>query len=156
MLIGIDTRLPPDVLYALAMMGHGDMMLVVDTNFPLETMARKTVLGRALRMDNIAAPQAIEAILTLLPLDTFVDDFAARMQVVGAPDQITPVQADVQGVLDRAQTLAQTPVRRMQGVERFAFYDLAARAFAVVQTGETRLYGCFMLRKGVIGPNDAA
>jgi L-fucose mutarotase len=152
MLKGIDTRLPPDVLHALAMMGHGDMIILVDTNFPLETIARKTVLGRALRMDNITAPQAIEAILTLLPLDTFVDDFAARMQVVGAPDEIMPVQAEVQDVINASEGRA----RLMQGVERFAFYDLAASAFAVVQTGETRLYGCFMLRKGVIGPKASA
>jgi L-fucose mutarotase len=103
-------------------------------------------------MDNINAPQAIEAILTLLPLDTFVDDFAARMQVVGAPDEIMPVQAEVQDVINTSEGRA----RMMQGVERFAFYDLASQAFAVVQTGETRLYGCFMLRKGVIGPKVAA
>lgn len=148
MLKGIDTRLPPDVLHALAMMGHGDMLIMVDSNFPTQTVAQKTVLGRPLRMDNLSVAQAIEAVLTLMPLDTFVDDFAARMQVVGAPDEIPPPQAEVQAVINAAEGRP----RPMLGVERFAFYDLASRAFAVVQTGEMRFYGCIMLRKGVIGP----
>jgi len=151
MLKGLDTRLTPDVLHALAMMGHGDTIIVVDTNFPAETIARQTVLGRCLRMDNLTCAQAVEAVLTVLPLDTFVDDFAARMQVVGAPDEIPPIQAEVQAIINAAEGRA----RPMQSVERFDFYDLAARAFAVVQTGERRFYGCFMLRKGVIGPEEA-
>lgn len=148
MLKGLDPRLPPDVLHALALMGHGDMLILADSNFPTQTIAQQTVLGRALRMDNLSSAQAAEAILTLLPLDTFVDDFAARMEVVGAPDEIPPPQAEVQAVINAAEGRP----RPMIGVERFAFYDLAARAFAVVQTGEPRFYGCIMLRKGVIGP----
>ncbi len=148
MLKGIDPRLTPDALHALALMGHGDCVILVDSNFPTESIARKTVLGRVVRMDNLSLAQAAEAILTVLPLDTFVDDFAARMQVVGAPAEIPPPQAEVQAVIDAAEGRP----RPMQGVERFAFYDLAAKSFAVVQTGERRFYGCIMLRKGVIGP----
>lgn len=148
MLKGIDARLPPDVLHTLAMMGHGDMLILVDNNFPTQSIAQQTVLGHPLRMDNLTVAQATEAILTLMPLDTFVDDFAARMQVVGAPDDIPPPQAEVQAVINAAEGRP----RPMIGVERFAFYDLAAQAFAVVQTGEMRFYGCIMLRKGVIGP----
>lgn len=148
MLKGLDHRLNAEVLGALRAMGHGDYVVVVDTNFPADSIARETTLGRLLRMDNLTAAQAIEAILSVLPLDTFVPDFAGRMQVVGEPAAVPQVQAEVQAVVDRAEG---TP-RPLPGVERFAFYDLARGAYAVIQTGERRFYGCFMLRKGVIGP----
>jgi L-fucose mutarotase len=149
MLKGIDPRLPPEVLYALAAMGHGDMVVLVDSNFPMDSVARKTVLGRTLYMNNLSAAEATAAILSVLPLDTFVDDFAARMEIVGAPNDIPPVQSEVQDVINATEG---TP-RPMVSVERFAFYDLAASAYAVIQTGERRFYGCFMLRKGIIGPD---
>lgn len=152
MLKGIDPRLSPDALYALALMGHGDTVVLVDSNFPTETIARQTVLGRVVRMDNLSLAQAAKAVLSVLPLDTFVDDFAMRMQVVGAPAEIPPPQAEVQAAIDQAEGRA----RPMLGIERFAFYDLAAKSFAVVQTGERRFYGCIILRKGVIGPDVAA
>ena len=80
---------------------------------------------------------------------TFVDDFAGRMEVVGEPATIPPVQAEVQEAIDRADGRA----ARMVPIERFAFYDRARTAFAVVQTGERRFYGCFAFRKGVIPPD---
>ena len=150
MLKGLDPRLNADVLYALRAMGHGDTLIIADTNFPADTIARETVLGELLRMDNLTAAEATEAVLSVLPLDTFVDDFAGRMEIVGNPDEIAPVQAEVQTVIDAAEG---TP-RPMVGIERFAFYDLAKQAYAVIQTGERRFYGCFMLRKGVIPPDD--
>jgi L-fucose mutarotase len=106
------------------------------------------VLGELLRMENLTAGQAMEAILSVLPLDTFVEDHAARMEIVGAPDEIPPVQAEVQAAIDAAEGKP----RPMVSVERFAFYDRAREAFAVIQTGERRFYGCFLLRKGVIPP----
>lgn len=148
MLKGIDPRLNADVLYALRAMGHGDMLILADTNFPSASVASETVLGDLLRMDNLTSAQAAEAILSVLPLDTFVDDFAGRMELVGAPDEIPPVQAEVQAALDAAEG----EHRPMVGIERFDFYDLAKTAYAVIQTGERRFYGCFMLRKGVIPP----
>jgi L-fucose mutarotase len=148
MLKGIDARLTPDALYALALMGHGDTVVLVDSNFPTETIARQSVLGRVVRMDNLGLADAAEAVLSVLPLDTFVDDFAIRMQVVGAPADIPPPQAEAQAMIDRAEGRA----RPMIGIDRFAFYDLAAKSFALVQTGERRFYGCIILRKGVIGP----
>jgi len=150
MLKGIDPRLNADVLYALRAMGHGDVLVLSDTNFPSDSVAAETVVGEPLRMDNLTSAQAAEAILSVLPLDTFVDDFAGRMEIVGAPDQVPPVQAEVQAVIDAAEG---TP-RLMVSIERFAFYDLAKSAYAVIQTGERRFYGCFMLRKGVISPDD--
>ncbi|MDJ0824587.1 MAG: RbsD/FucU family protein [Rhodobacter sp.] len=149
MLKGIDPRLNADVLYALRDMGHGDVLIIADTNFPSGSIARQTVVGGLLRMDNLTAGQAVEAILTVLPLDTFVDDFAGRMEIVGEPDTVPPVQQEVQTAIDAAEGKP----RPMISVERFAFYDLAKQSYAVVQTGERRFYGCFMLRKGVVGPD---
>jgi L-fucose mutarotase len=150
MLKGIDPRLDADVLYALRAMGHGDALIVADTNFPSYSVASETVLGELLRMDNLTAAQAIDAILSVMPLDTFVDNAACRMEIVGAPTEVPPVQAEVQAVVDAAQA---TP-RPMASIERFDFYDQAKRAFAVIQTGERRFYGCFLLRKGVIAPDE--
>ena len=150
MLKGIDPRLNADVLYALRAMGHGDTLILSDTNFPADSIARQTTLGSLLRMENLTAAKAAEAVLSVFPLDTFVHDFAGRMEVVGAPDQIEPVQAEVQAVIDKAEGKP----RPVISIERFAFYDLAKSSYAVIQTGERRFYGCFMLRKGVIGPED--
>lgn len=149
MLKGIDSRLGADVLHALRAMGHGDTIILCDTNFPATSLARDTVLGRPLFMENLTAPQAAAAILSVLPLDTFVPDFAARMQVVGDPTALPPVQREVQAEIDRAEGAP----RPMASVERFAFYDLTRRAYAIIQTGERRFYGCVMLRKGVISPD---
>ena len=150
MLKGIDPRLNADVLYALRAMGHGDVLILSDTNFPADSIARETVLGEVLRMDNLSAAEAAEAILSVFPLDTFVDDFAGRMEVVGDPGEILPVAAEVQDAINAAEGAERT----MVSIERFAFYDMAKQAYAVIQTGERRFYGCFMLRKGVIGPED--
>ena len=150
MLKGIDNRLNADVLGALRAMGHGDMLIISDTNFPADTIARETTLGTLLRMENLSAAEATNAILSVLPLDTFVEDFAARMEVVNEPDRVESVQAEVQIEIDAAEGQP----RQMLSVERFAFYDLARQAYAVVQTGERRFYGCFMLRKGVVPPEE--
>ncbi len=148
MLKGLDPRLNAEVLATLRAMGHGDVLILADTNFPSHSVARATVTGKLLRMDNLTSAEAARAILSVYPLDTFVDDFAGRMEMVGAPDEIPPVQAEVQAEIDRAEGRA----RPMQSIERFAFYDMARAAYAVIQTGERRFYGCFMFRKGVIPP----
>ncbi len=150
MLKGIDPRLNADVLYALRSMGHGDVLIIADTNFPSHSIASETVFGDLLRMENLTCAETIEAVLSVLPLDTFVDDFAGRMQVVDAPDDVPEVQQEVQQVIDAAEGAP----RPMTAIERFAFYDLAKEAYAVIQTGERRFYGCFMLRKGVIPPEE--
>lgn len=149
MLKNIDPRLNADVLHCLRAMGHGDALVITDTNFPVESVAKETVLGQVLRMENLTGAEAVASILSVLPLDTFVDDFAMRMEVVDAPDEIPDVQKEVQAQID----LAEGKPRPMIGVERFAFYDLARQCYAVIQTGERRFYGCFVLRKGVIGPD---
>lgn len=149
MLKGIDPRLNADVLRCLRAMGHGDTLVISDTNFPADSVARQTITGKLLRMENLTCGEAIGSILSVFPLDTFVDDFAMRMEVVDAPDEIPDVQSEVQKQID----LAEGAPRPMVSVERFAFYDLARESYAVIQTGERRFYGCFILRKGVVGPD---
>jgi len=148
MLKGLDNRLTAEVLFALRAMGHGDTLVLADTNFPADSLARQTVTGRVLRMDNLTAAEAARAVLSVLPLDTFVADFAGRMQMGDAPDQVPAVQAEVQAVIDAAEGRP----RPMVGIERFDFYERAKAAYAVIQTGERRFYGCFIFRKGVIPP----
>ncbi|MBC7143632.1 MAG: ribose ABC transporter [Rhodobacteraceae bacterium] len=148
MLKGIDNRLNADVLYVLRAMGHGDALVIADTNFPSDSVARHTVYGELLRMENLTAAEAVNAILSVLPLDTFVEDFAGRMEIVGNPAELPPVQTEVQAEIDRAEGKP----RPMIGIERFDFYDRARESYAVIQTGERRFYGCFLFRKGVIPP----
>lgn len=150
MLKGISPLLNADVLYALRAMGHGDHLIVADTNFPSDSIARQTRLGRLLRIDNVTAAEAVEAILSVLPLDTFVDDSAARMEIVDAPDEVPAVQQEVQTAIDAAEGKSWP----MASVERYAFYERAKEAYCVIQTGERRFYGCFSFTKGVIAPHD--
>ena len=149
MLKGISPLLNADVLYALRAMGHGDDLIIADTNFPSDSIARQTRLGKLLRIDNVTAAEAAAAVLSVYPLDTFVDDAAARMEIVGAPEEVPPVQAEVQAVVDRAEGRSWP----LLPVERFAFYERAKQAYCVVQTGERRFYGCFAFRKGVLPPD---
>ncbi|WP_457154674.1 RbsD/FucU family protein [Mesorhizobium sp. P5_C1] len=148
MLKGINPLLNADVLQALRAMGHGDDLIIADTNFPADSVARQTALGRLLRIDAPAADVA-KAVLSLYPLDTFVDDAAARMEIVGKPDEIPPVQKEVQKEIDKAEGKSWP----MIAVERYAFYERAKQAYCVIQTGERRFYGCFAFRKGVVPPD---
>ena len=149
MLKNLDPLLNADVLQALRAMGHGDYLVICDTNFPADSVARHTSLGKLLRIDNVSAARATEAVLSVMPLDTFIDDAAQRMEIVDSPDEVPPVQAEVQGAIDSAEGKPWP----MVSVERFAFYDRAKQAYAVIATGERRFYGCFILTKGVIPPN---
>jgi L-fucose mutarotase len=128
-------------------MGHGDDLIIADTNFPSDSVARETVLGKVLRIDRPAA-EVVRAVLSVYPIDTFVDDAAARMEVVGEPETILPVMEEVQGEVN----VVSGPT--MLAIERYAFYDRAKQAYAVIQTGERRFYGCFALRKGVVAPEE--
>jgi L-fucose mutarotase len=148
LLKSIDYLLNADVLWALRAMGHGDDLVICDTNFPADSVARHTRLGRLLRIDGVNAPRVARAVLSVMPLDTFVDEPALRMQVVDKPREIPQVQQEVQVEIDRAEGRSWP----MGSVERFAFYDLARKAYCVIATGETRFYGCFVFKKGVIPP----
>lgn len=151
MLKAIDPLLNAHLLFALRAMGHGDDLVLCDTNFPADSVARNTVLGRLLHIDGVSAPRAARAILSVMPLDSFVDKPARRMEVVGKPDEVPEVQAEVQQEINAAEGRSWP----MGSIERMAFYDIARKAFCVVQTGERRFYGCFIFKKGVIPPEQA-
>jgi L-fucose mutarotase len=144
----IDPRLNADVLHALALMGHGDVIVVADANFPAASTAARTPHGHLLRLDNLSLAEAVEAILSLMPLDTLVTDAACRMMVDEDPAFIPPVQHEVQLAIETAGEKSQT----LAGLGRQDFYDRAKQAYAVVLTGERRFYGTALLRKGVIDP----
>ncbi len=150
MLKGIHPLLNADVLYALRAMGHGDDLIIADTNFPSDSVARQTRLGKLLRIDATAAEVA-RAVLSVYPLDTFVNDAAARMEIVGRPDEIPPVQSEVQKAIDAAEGKSWP----MISIERYDFYERAKQSYCVIQTGERRFYGCFAFRKGVVSPDAA-
>lgn len=143
MLKNISPLLSPDLLHILASMGHGDDLVISDANFPGTSKGRRVV-----RADGLSASDLLTAVLSVLPLDTFVDDPAVTMQVVGEPGTIPPAVQEFQTIVDAS---ADTPIK-LTAIDRFAFYERAEAAFAVVVTGETRLYGNIILKKGVIAP----
>ncbi len=144
MLKGIDPLLNADLLHALRAMGHGDEIALVDANFPAVSVAR-----RLIRLDGVDVVRAGESILSVLPLDSFVEHTALRMEAVGEVDTIPDVQREFQAVVNESAGRA-VP---MGGIERHTFYERAKTAYAVVATGERRVYGCFILIKGVIKPD---
>ena len=142
MLRNIPPILSPDLLWTLRAMGHGDDLVIADANFPA------TALGaRCHRLDGLTATEVLQAVLTVLPLDRFVPNPALVMEVVDDPDAIPAIVAEFQDITTAA---ADNPVT-LDKLERFEFYARAKTAFAIIQTGETRLYGNIILKKGVIG-----
>lgn len=134
----------PELLHTLASMGHGDEIAIVDANFPSVANAQ-----RLIRFDSTDLPTVLEACLRLLPLDTFVERPVARMLQVHAPEEVPEVQEICQIIIDKAEGKHV----KVAGITREAFYERARNAFAVVATGELRLYGCILLKKGVIFPD---
>lgn len=146
MLKGIDQRLSAEVVHALMLMGHGDSLVVCDVNHPAATIAAQTTYGSLIDMAGCDIPAAASAILSLMPLDTFIPAPVARMQVVGGSDGIVPIFERMQTVIDKAEG---RPVE-MRSLERFAFYTEAKGAFCIIRTSDSGPYGCFILTKGVI------
>lgn len=146
MLKGIDQRLSAEIVHVLMLMGHGDDLVICDVNHPAVTIAKETTYGRLVDMPGCNLLTAAEAILSLMPLDTFVPAPVARMQVVGAPDKVLPLFDAMQGVCSRCdgRDIALNPL------ERFEFYATAKKAFAIIRTSDSGPYGCFILKKGVI------
>ena len=142
MLRNIPPILSPDLLHSLRAMGHGDEIVIADANFPATALA-----SRCHRLDGVSATDVLDAVLRVMPLDGFVPHPILVMEVVDDPDAVPIIvekfQAIVTDVADRPATL--------DSLERFDFYDRSKAAFAIVQTGETRLYGNIILKKGVIG-----
>lgn len=146
MLKNIDPLLNADLLWVLAAMGHGDDLALVDANHPADTVASHCIVKKPLRVSAATMADVARAILTVFPLDDFTADPVRRMEVVGAPAEVPPIQREVQSVVDAVHGRALP----MMGIERYAFYEAAKQAFAVVQVSDARPYGCFLFRKGVI------
>jgi L-fucose mutarotase len=144
MLKGIHPLLGPDLLHALRTMGHGDDIVIADANFPAGFLGPKVI-----RADGVDALLMTEAVLTHMPLDTFVPEAAWRMQVVGDPAAVPPVCVEFQNIVRRLA--GDFPVH---AVERFAFYEMAKKAACIVATTEFRLYGNIILKKGVVHPHE--
>lgn len=141
MLKHLHPLLNADLLYALRAMGHGDELALVDRNFPAQANAQ-----RLIRLEGADVIEAAEAVLSVFPVDTFVEPAAFRMEVVGDPECLPTVQTLFKAAVERAEEREVA----LFGLERFAFYERSRRAFAVISTSEARPYGCFILTKGVI------
>jgi L-fucose mutarotase len=138
--LGLDPVLSPDLLHALAAMGHGDRIALVDANYP-GTRGRRVIY-----LPGLDTPRVLQAVLSVLPIDTFIPDPCATMQVVDEPDTVPPV------VMQMNAALAKAGARPAVTLERHAFYAAVESAWAVVQTGERRFYGNILLTKGVVPP----
>ena len=143
MLKGIDPLLGPELLALLRAMGHGDEIVIADANFPAEANAERLV-----RLDGVPGPRAVQAIVSVLPLDDFVPEAAFRMADSSAPDAIPRVCQEYAAVLAAAGY-----DRAIAPIERHAFYARAREAYAIVATGEPRFWGNLILKKGAIPPD---
>ncbi len=144
MLRGIDPILGPELLHALRAMGHGDEIAIVDANYPAFSNAT-----RLIRVDGVDAVRTVDAILSIMPLDSFVECAAFRMAVVDDAKAVPEVCREFEKVVARRE-----PGFKVEALERFAFYDRANKAFAHVATGERRLYGNLILKKGIVRPEE--
>lgn len=143
MLKGISPLLSPELLKVLCEMGHGDELVIADGNFPAESIGKNAIVIRA---DGHGVPEMLDAILQLIPLDQYVDLPAALMKVVPG-DPVVPVIWDEYRALLKKHGEDPDKVEMM---ERFAFYDRAKNAYAVIATGETAIYANVLLKKGVV------
>jgi L-fucose mutarotase len=137
----IHPLLGPDLLFALASMGHGDEVAVVDANFPAASLAR-----RLIGMRGVGTADLVEAILTVLPLDRTVPYPASIMRVDQGIDAATTAIGSIRAALERAPGGATGAAE----LGRFEFYERARKAFAIVSTGERRLYGNVLLTAGAL------
>ncbi|MBB3523569.1 L-fucose mutarotase [Rhizobium sp. BK456] len=146
MLKGVPQFVTADLLWVMASMGHGDELAIVDRNFSGFRVATQTTSGKLLILEGVDAPTAVRGILKMMPLDTFGDTPLMHMEAVDAPGELLEVHREVIAVCSEAEvrSIASQPV------ERFAYYPIAMRSFAIIQTAESRPYGNFILRKGVL------
>lgn len=144
MLKNIDPLLSPELLSTLRAMGHGDELAIVDANYPALSSGRPVI-----RADGSSATAVAAAVLALMPLDGFVPCAAFHMRVVDNADSQMPIFDEFRSLLRKHEpTMA-----NLEGIERFAFYERVKRCFAVVATGERRLYGNLILKKGIVRPD---
>ena len=138
MLKGIPKIISPELLKILAEMGHGDEIVIGDGNFPAESMGKRVV-----RCDGHTATDIFDAILQLFPLDTYAQPLFLMEKVPGDTVE-TPIWDDFKAIANKYSDA------KFEHIERFAFYERAKNAYAVVATGESALYACVILKKGVI------
>lgn len=141
MLKSIDPLLSGDVLKVLADMGHGDVIAVVDRNYPSHRYGLPVI-----RLDGVAVAPVINAIVSVMPLDGFVSNPVSRMEIDDHPEVLNEVHQEVRDLVSSAEGRD----IEVAGVPRSEFYDLTAGATAIVHTGETVGYSCFLLKKGVV------
>lgn len=139
MLKGIPSIISPELLKILMEMGHSDEIVIGDGNFPAAGIAKRLV-----RCDGHSVPAILDAILKLMPLDTYVDAPVALMEVVPGDNVVPVIWDEYREIIKKYQDV------KIEYVERFAFYDRAKEAYAVVTTGETALYANVILKKGVV------
>ena len=144
MLKGVPEILSPALMAWLMEMGHGDELVLADGHFPAASHAQRLV-----RADGHGVPALLEAILKFLPLDNFVESPAAVMKPVDDPAGEPPIWQDFRDLMESAEG---RPIR-LELVERFAFYERARNAFAIVATGETAIYANLILKKGIVAPS---
>ena len=149
MLHNIDTRITPELLYILSQMGHGDEIVVADRNFPSYSIGSNCIVKVPIILTNLNASETVEAICSLLPLDTFSDYGALRMEIDNEPASKNEVHQEVWLILNRIGADQKIKIQK-SSLERQDFYSHASSSYAIVQTNESRPFGCFILRKGVI------
>ena len=142
MLIGIPSILSPELLKILMEMGHGDEIVIGDGNFPAASCAK-----RLIRCDGHGVPPLLDSILGLLPLDSYVRHPAALMAVADGDSAPTPViWKEYEDILNKHGYSADS----IESIERFAFYERAKAAYAIIATGESAIYANIILKKGVV------
>lgn len=151
MLKGIHPLITPELLGVLAEMGHGDDLAVVDANFPATSVAMETAHRRVVHLASASVPEAVAAVLSLFPLDSFVEHPAVLMGAEGHPGEAPPVQQEIQAEVD----LAEGRHVPLAALGRHEFYAAARRTYAVVQTGELRWWANVILKKGAFAPGPA-
>ena len=139
MLKNISPIISPELLKILMEMGHGDEIVIGDGNFPAASMAQRLV-----RLDGHGVPEILDAVLKLMPLDTYVESPVALMDN-GADGEEPPIWTDYRNIVKDNEG-----EKSFELVERFAFYERAKKAYAVVATGETAIYANIILKKGVV------
>ena len=144
MLKGIPKILPPQLLKVLCEMGHGDRLVIADGNFPAESVGKD---GIVIRMDGHGACEVLEAILQLFPLDTYVEHPVCLMQVMPGDPVETPIWDSYESIVAKSDARGKDAIGQ---IERFAFYEEARGAYAIIATGESALYANIMLQKGVV------
>ena len=144
MLKGIPKILSPELLKVLCEMGHSDRLVIADGNFPSESMGKN---AKVIRCDGHGVPELLEAILTVFPLDTYVETPVSLMQVMPGDNVETPVWDEYKEIVSRFDERGQKAIGQ---TERFAFYEEAKTAYAIIATGESALYANIMLQKGVV------